>query len=322
MSERNELRIGFLGTPEFAVSCLAAMVDAGKNVACVITAPDKKAGRGRQMQESAVKKYALEKNIPLLQPSNLKDPAFLEELKSYQLDLQVVVAFRMLPEKVWNMPPLGTFNLHASILPKFRGAAPINWAIIQGEKESGVSTFFLKHEIDTGDLLFQESVEIEPDETAGTLHDKLMVRGAELVVKTINAIEADEYKAQPQKELPEHEAHLLKAPKIFRSDCKIDWSLAVEQIDRFVRGLSPYPTAWTEIKSKTDSRTLNLKLYQVKIVDQNSNAKTFLAVEDKALYVYCSKGKIELHELQLEGKKRMLARDLINGFNFEDYEID
>ncbi|MBC7892282.1 MAG: methionyl-tRNA formyltransferase, partial [Sphingobacteriaceae bacterium] len=235
-----------MGTPDFAVASLRHLVEAGCQVVAVITAPDKPAGRGHHLQQSAVKQYAASVGLPVLQPEKLKNAEFLEELQSYHADLQVVVAFRMLPEVVWAMPPLGTFNLHASLLPQYRGAAPINWAIINGETETGVTTFFIRQEIDTGPLLFQETEPIHPDDTAGTLHDRLMQHGAALVLKTVQAIEAGEYPDLPQSEARD----LKKAPKIFKETGEIDWNQPAETVRNFVRGLSPYPAAWTTLSGK------------------------------------------------------------------------
>src|SRR5471030_1888958 len=243
------MRIVFMGTPEFAVASLDALVKAGLEVVGVITAPDKPAGRGQKLSESAVKQYAVANGLKVLQPEKLKNPEFLEELKSLKADLQVVVAFRMLPEVVWNMPPRGTLNLHASLLPQYRGAAPINWAIINGEKESGVTTFFLKHEIDTGDILFTEKVTLNGHETAGELHDRLMNKGAGLLVKTVKGVESGRYSEHPQSQLIEG-AELKHAPKIFKEDCLIDWNNTAENIYNKIRGLSPSPTAYTVFNDK------------------------------------------------------------------------
>ncbi|WP_395802765.1 methionyl-tRNA formyltransferase, partial [Daejeonella sp.] len=235
------MKIVFMGTPDFAVASLNALLEAGFDVVGVITAPDKPSGRGQKINESAVKQFAQEKGLKILQPVKLKDPEFINELRSLQADLQVVVAFRMLPEMVWNMPPKGTINLHGSLLPQYRGAAPINWAIINGEKESGVTTFLLKQEIDTGDILFAESVKIEEQDSAGDLHDKLMTIGADLLVKTVKSIESGDYKEIPQDKMSEKE--LKSAPKIYKEDCLINWNQEVRTVQNHIRGLSPYPTA-------------------------------------------------------------------------------
>ncbi|MCZ4222102.1 methionyl-tRNA formyltransferase [Pedobacter rhodius] len=299
------MKIVFMGTPDFAVASLDALVKADFDIVAVITAPDKPAGRGQKLNESAVKKYALEKGIPVLQPEKLKNPGFLEELKSYQADLQVVVAFRMLPEVVWNMPPKGTINLHGSLLPQYRGAAPINHAIINGEKESGVTTFFLTHEIDTGNIILSDSTPITNDETAGELHDKLMIIGANLLVKTVTAIAEGNFTEQPQ---PQSEV-LRHAPKIFKDDCKIDWNNPAQQVHNLIRGLSPYPTAFTLLNDKT------LKIFKAEIEDKEpgiaaggflTDGKTFLKFATKD-------GFIKLLDIQYEGKKRMLVEDFLRG---------
>lgn len=312
-----QLKIIFIGTPDFAVESLDSLIKAEKNVVAVITAPDRKAGRGQKINESAVKKYAVAHQIPTLQPTNLKDEDFLAQLASYQADLQIVVAFRMLPEAVWDMPPLGTFNLHASLLPNYRGAAPINWAIINGENKTGVSTFFLKHKIDTGDIIFQEEVQIQPDDTAGSLHDKLMLVGGKLVVKTVESIEANDYSLMSQSNLATKEA-----PKIFKEDCKIDWNQSVIEIDRFVRGMSPYPTAWSIIRANNTGKELNLKLYKVSISNEKFelDAGEIIVIEGR-LIVGCGDGSLEVLELQLEGKKRMKSKDLLNGFPIHEYQM-
>ena len=294
-----------MGTPDFAVASLDALVRANFDVVAVVTAPDKPAGRGQKLNESAVKKYAVEKGIPVLQPEKLKNPEFIEELRSYQADLQVVVAFRMLPEIVWNMPAKGTINLHGSLLPQYRGAAPINHAIINGEKESGVTTFFLKQEIDTGDIILSDSVPIADDETAGELHDKLMVVGANLLVKTLRAIEANNITEQPQ---PQN-ADLKHAPKIFKEDCKIDWNSPAQSIHNLIRGLSPYPTAFTVLNEK------NLKVFKAEIEDKEPGivAGGFLTDGKTYLKFAAKDGFIKLLDIQYEGKKRMLIEDFLRG---------
>ena len=299
------MRILFLGTPEFAVESLRALVENGCNVVAVVTAPDKPAGRGQHMQQSPVKQYAVSAGIPVLQPEKLKNPAFLEELKSYRADLQVIVAFRMLPEVVWNMPPLGTFNLHASLLPQYRGAAPINWAVINGEKKTGVTTFFLQHEIDTGPLIFQEEEPIGPDDTVGTLYERLMHRGAALVVKTVRAIEAGNYPQIPQDESRE----LKAAPKIFRETCEINWNRPTEAVRDHIRGLSPYPAAWTTLLGKT------CKVYRAERVESSEEAAPGNYTTDHKTYLRfrCADGWLSLTELQLEGKKRMGIEELLRG---------
>ncbi len=296
-----------MGTPDFAVASLRALLDADFDIVGVITAPDKPAGRGQKISESAVKRFAVEKGLKVLQPVKLKDPDFLNELKSLNADIQVVVAFRMLPELVWNMPPKGTINLHASLLPQYRGAAPINWAIINGEKRSGVSTFFLKQEIDTGDLLFAEEVDIEDDDTAGDLHDKLMEIGAGLLVKTLKAIEAGKYTEIPQHTLQENE--LKKAPKIFREDCEINWDRPVKEVFNLIRGLSPYPAAFSHLQDKT------LKIYRAIAEEKLITGKPGEIFTDNKTYLKfaCRDGLISVFELQLEGKKRMKVDEFLRG---------
>jgi len=299
------MKIVFMGTPEFAVASLDALVNANFNVVAVVTAPDKPAGRGQKLNESAVKKYAVEKGIPVLQPEKLKQPEFIEQLRSYQADLQVVVAFRMLPEVVWNMPPKGTINLHGSLLPQYRGAAPINHAIINGEKESGVTTFFLKHEIDTGDIILSDSVAIADNETAGELHDKLMEIGAQLIVKTLKAIEAGEVSEQPQPQSDE----LKHAPKIFKDDCKINWNCPSQTVHNLIRGLSPYPTAFTTLNDK------KFKVFKAEIEDKEpAIAAGGFLTDGKTYLKFATKdGFIKLLDVQYEGKKRMSIEDFLRG---------
>lgn len=303
---RKDLRIIFMGTPDFAVPSLDILVQHNYNVVAVITAPDKPAGRGLQIQQSPVKKYALEQGIPVLQPEKLKDPMFLEELEFLKPDLQVVVAFRMLPEKVWALPGEGTLNLHGSLLPDYRGAAPINWAVINGEKETGVTTFFLKHEIDTGDIIFQEKIEIGKDETAGELHDRMMEVGAGLVLKTVNAIAEGNVKTHPQPETKRPKP----APKIFKENCRMEWHEPLGELHNFVRGLSPYPGAWTLLDNK------NFKIYRTNKVDAVQHAPIGKILTDgkKFLKVACEGGFLELLEVQLEGKKKMNIEDFLRGY--------
>jgi len=306
-----DLRIVFMGTPDFAVASLDILVQHGYNIVGVITAPDKPAGRGLQVQESAVKKYAVSKGLLVLQPEKLKNPEFLAELKALKADLQVVVAFRMLPEAVWNMPPMGTINVHASLLPNYRGAAPINWAIINGEKASGVTTFKLQHAIDTGDILFSESVNIGDDETAGELHDKLMQTGAGLLLKTVQAIAQNQVQEIPQAHLPE--ADVKHAPKIFKENCQINWQQPLDNIYNLVRGLSPYPTAWTLLKGKT------LKIF--KAVKEHTTPKVApgeISTDHKTyLKLAATDGYLVLQEIQLEGKKKMDIEAFLRGYRFE-----
>lgn len=298
-----------MGTPDFAVASLDALIKAGFDVVGVVTAPDKPAGRGQKINESAVKKYALVNNLNILQPVKLKDEVFLDELKSLKADLQVVVAFRMLPEVVWNMPPKGTINLHASLLPQYRGAAPINWAILNGEKESGVTTFFLKHEIDTGDIILAEKVTISNEMTAGELHDQLMVIGADLLVKTVKSIQDDTYKEKPQDSFDE--TVLKHAPKIFKNDCEINWQQTTSQIHNHIRGLSPYPTAFTHINGKM------LKIFRAstEISKHQITPGSFLTDNKNYLKFATADGFISLQEIQLEGKKRMQTEEFLRGVN-------
>lgn len=305
-----DLKIVFMGTPEFAVASLDALVTAGFNIVGVVTAPDKPAGRGMKLNESAVKKYTVEKSLKILQPEKLKNPEFLEELRSLRADVNVVVAFRMLPEVVWNMPPLGTINVHASLLPQYRGAAPINWAIINGEKETGVTTFKLQHEIDTGNILLQEKIKIGDDETAGELHDRMKIIGAELLVKTIRGLADGTIKEQRQ-ETEDSSAEVIKhAPKIFTETCKIDWSKTVDEIYNQIRGLSPYPCAFTYLNNKMLKVYRAEKEIEVNAFDNGSvhtDGKTFLKFA-------CSNGFIHVTDIQLEGKKRMNVEDFLRGW--------
>ncbi len=301
------LRIIYMGTPEFAVPALEKLVAAGWNVIAVITAPDKPQGRGQKLVGSPVKEAAERLEIPVLQPTNLKDPGFQQELKELAADLQIVVAFRMLPEAVWDMPPLGTFNLHASLLPNFRGAAPINWVLIQGEQETGVTTFFLQHEIDTGNILFQEKVAILPEDNLGSLYEKLMGLGADLVLQTVAAIAAKDIHPLPQDEA----LAIHKAPKIFKETGKIDWTASATSIHNLIRGLSPYPGAWTELQGKTckifTSTTLEGKLSGKAPGEWTSDFKTYL-------HFQCGQGILVVQELQVEGKKRMKVDELLRGW--------
>ncbi len=293
-----------MGTPEFAVPSLEILVRGGTNVVAVITAPDKPKGRGKKIGTSPVKDFAVDHNIPVLQPTNLKSEAFQQELASYEADLQVVVAFRMLPEAVWSMPALGTFNLHASLLPQYRGAAPINWAIINGEKETGATTFFLKHEIDTGNIIFQEKEPIYEDDNVGTLYERLMNKGAQLVLKTVCAIEENNYPQLPQNTKPP----LKSAPKIFPETCKIEWTKDARQLRDFVRGLSPYPGAWTIHNDK------KIKIYQVEVVeDVVAGEVGELRQVGQNILVSTKGGVLEVKELQAEGKRRMKTEDFLRG---------
>jgi methionyl-tRNA formyltransferase len=297
-----------MGTPEFAVASLDALIEAGCNVVGVVTAPDKPSGRGQRISESAVKQYAAEHHIKVLQPEKLKNEQFLEELGSLNADLQVVVAFRMLPEVVWNMPPKGTINLHASLLPQYRGAAPINWVLINGERESGVTTFFLKHDIDTGNILFTEKVTLTGQETAGELHDRLMNKGAGLLVKTVKAVESGRYTENPQEHLAEG-TELKHAPKIFKEDCNIDWDQPAEKIYNLVRGLSPYPTAFTVLQDKI------LKIFRAEyeLTKTGEEPGEFFSDNKTFLKAAAKDGFVSFKEVQMEGKKRMGIEEFLRG---------
>ena len=315
---KESLKIVFFGTPDFAVESLRRLVEGGYNIVGVVTMPDKEAGRGHKLLQSPVKQYALQHGLRLLQPERLKNPQFVEELRSLQADLQIVIAFRMLPEVVWNMPPLGTFNLHASLLPKYRGAAPINWAVINGETETGVTTFFLKHEIDTGDIIQQRKTDIADNDNVGTIHDKLMMMGADMVIETVDAIIAGTIKPIPQEELCNAGAEATPAPKIFKETCKINWNCHTRQVHNLVRGLSPYPAAWTEITDATDT-THTAKIFETTITDipmQGRKPGEIWAVNSH-LYATCADGVIEINQLQIAGKKRMPAADFLRGFHLK-----
>ena len=305
------LRIIYMGTPDFAVEPLKTLVEAGKDVVAVVTMPDKPAGRGHKLQFSPVKEYALKAGIPVLQPENLKSPDFLQELASFNADLQIVVAFRMLPEAVWSMPKYGTFNLHASLLPRYRGAAPINWAVINGDKETGITTFFLKHEIDTGNIILQEKVAIDEEDNAGDVHDKLMYLGADLVLKTLKMIEEDNVITRPQ-----DDAQASPAPKIFKDTAKLDFDKCAADIRNLVRGMAPYPAAWFNIKLQDGNESM-MKIFKVSTEEKNHNYSvgTILTDGKKMLKIACKDGFINLLEVQMAGKKRMAAEDLMRGTN-------
>ncbi len=310
------MRIIFMGTPEFAVATLQMLVENNCNVVAVVTAADKPSGRGLQVHTSAVKDYAVSKSIAVLQPTNLKSPDFLEELRSYQADLQIVVAFRMLPESVWAMPKLGTFNLHASLLPQYRGAAPINWAIINGETETGVTTFFLTHDIDTGDVILQEKVAIQPTDTVGVLYEKLMNIGAKLALKTVNLIRQvyenanSTYVLQKQAQMSEVTREIKHAPKIFKETCQIDFNKTSAQVYNFIRGLSPYPAAWTLLQTKV------LKIYDAEILlEQHKETYGIVTSDGKTYLRFATQdGWLVANEIQLEGKKRMNIVDFLRGY--------
>ena len=307
--DKNDIRIVSMGTPDFAVESLRALVEGGYNVVAVVTMPDKPAGRGHQLQYSAVKQYALSAGLPILQPERLKDENFLAELKSYSADLQIVVAFRMLPEVVWNMPRLGTFNLHASLLPQYRGAAPINWAVMNGDTETGATTFMLQHEIDTGNIILQERIPIADDENVGSVHDRLMVMGAQLVTRTVDTIIEAENRGVELPTIPQDNSlELRPAPKIFKDTCAINFAQTAEQIRNHVRGLSPYPAAW--ISEMPANHPLAEVLRGAKVYKA---AITKHAEQKGHIIVPCADGYIDLLELQLPGKKRMDAAALLNG---------
>lgn len=311
------MRIVFMGTPEFAVPCLDILIKNNYNVVGVVTVPDKPAGRGQQLQESAVKLYAKNNGIKILQPAKLKDPDFINALKQLNADLQIVVAFRMLPEEVWDMPKLGTYNLHASLLPKYRGAAPINWAIINGETETGVTTFKLKHEIDTGSVLYQEKVKINDSTTAGELHNELMRVGAELILKTVKTIESGNYNLKQQ-----DDTGIIHAPKIFKDMCKINWSKPVTEIYNLIRGLSPYPGAFTEFNDAKGQR-FSMKIYFGKVLVQDHKFTNGMLLTDNKtfLHVAAGGGLLEVSELQLQGKKKMSAEEFLRGYKFPEKTI-
>ncbi len=307
---KENMRIVFMGTPDFAVASLRALVEKNHNIVGVITAPDKPAGRGRKIRTSSVKQYALEQGLTLLQPTNLKDPSFLDQLESLEADLQIVVAFRMLPEAVWKMPPLGTFNLHASLLPEYRGAAPINWAIINGETRTGVTTFFINEEIDTGAIIQQKEVEISQNETAGDLHDKLMELGSILVLETVELIAEGSVEPLEQKN-----SRFKPAPKLNKENCRIDWTQPLESVYNQIRGLSPYPAAWTLLstkKGKTECKILGASM----LMGDHDQEPGKITASRKEIRVAVQKGYILVEKLQLSGKRKMDAISFLNGFEF------
>ena len=305
------LRIVFMGTPEFAVASLAALINAGCNIVGVITAPDKQAGRGLQLQQSAVKKYAVENNLNILQPEKLKDPAFIAELKALNADVQTVVAFRMLPEIVWNMPAMGTINVHGSLLPQYRGAAPINWAVINGEKFTGVTTFKLQQEIDTGNILLSEKIAIEENDSAGSVHDKLKEVGAELLVKTIALLADNQLTEIPQENL---NGEIKHAPKLFTETGKIDWTKNADEIYNLIRGLSPYPAAYTTL----DGKTLKIFSAEKHLEISTRVPGTYETDEKTFLHFACNDGYLNITNLQLEGKKKMEIKDFLRGYRFKN----
>jgi len=322
--KKEDLKIVYMGTPDFAVESLRALVEGGYHVVGVVTMPDKPVGRhGSVLQASAVKQYAVSVGLPVLQPEKLKDENFLTELKALQADLQIVVAFRMLPEVVWNMPPMGTFNLHGSLLPQYRGAAPINWAIINGETETGVTTFFLTHEIDTGKIIAQKRIPITESDNAGTVHDELMKIGGQLVVETVDLLLAEKVEGIDQDEFYKTASDLYPAPKIFKETCRIDWNKSIESIYNFVRGLSPYPAAWTELLDASGKGQV-LKVYQTEKHTQSHTLAVGTIRSDKKNYIEVAVpgGFIRLLSVQLAGKKQMSVKEFLNGFKqIEEYTV-
>lgn len=315
---KSDLRIIYMGTPDFAVESLKVLVENGFNVVGVITMPDKPAGRGQKIQFSPVKQYALDNNLRLLQPEKLKNEDFITELTSLKADLQIVVAFRMLPEVVWNMPRLGTFNLHASLLPQYRGAAPINWAVINGDTETGATTFFLTHEIDTGNIILQEKTPISKTDNAGDIHDRLMVLGGQLVKKTVELILEGKAEGKPQ----QHSSELKLAPKIFKETCRINWTKSAQELYNFVRGLSPYPAAWTELISAT-GETIGLKVFETEteLCSHQQTTGKLITDNKKFIKITTQDGYLKLTSIQLAGKKRMKTDELLRGFNIEGFGI-
>ena len=313
--DKDSLRIVYMGTPDFAVESLRCLVEGGYNVVGVITMPDKPAGRGHKIQFSPVKQYAMEHNLPLLQPEKLKDEAFVEALRAWRADLQIVVAFRMLPKVVWDMPRFGTFNLHASLLPQYRGAAPINWAVMNGDTETGITTFFLQHEIDTGEVIQQVRVPIADTDDVGIIHDKLMMLGGQLVLETVDAIINGTVKSIPQEKMAVA-GELRPAPKIFKETCRIDWSQPVKRIYDHVRGLSPYPAAWTELHQPGVEEPLSVKVFQTeKMVKAHQYSPGSIQTDGKTyLHVASPDGWVCIKSLQLPGKKRLLIDELLRGF--------
>lgn len=315
--EKKDLRIVYMGTPDFAVESLKALVEGGYNVVGVITMPDKPAGRGMKLQYSAVKQYALEAGLPLLQPEKLKNEEFLAALKEWNANLQIVVAFRMLPEVVWDMPEYGTFNLHASLLPQYRGAAPINWAVINGDKETGITTFFLEHQIDTGNVIRQEKVTIEETDNAGIVHDKLMHLGAKLVVETVDQVLSGNLKATPQKEMAD-ESSLRPAPKIFKDTCRINWEGSAETIYNFIRGLAPYPAAWTELMDGDKASMLKIYETSKEYIQHDHKPGTLFSDGKTYLKVAVKDGFLSILSLQIAGKRRMEIDEFLRGFRLQN----
>ena len=315
---KEDLKIVFFGTPDFAVESLSRLVDGGYNVVAVVTMPDKPAGRGRQLQQSDVKRYAVEHGLPVLQPMSLKDEAFIEELRSFGAQLFIVIAFRMLPEAVWQMPPLGTFNLHASLLPRYRGAAPINWAVMNGDTETGVTTFFLKHEIDTGDVIQQRSCPIGRHDNVEDVHDRLMVMGADMVLETVDAIINGTVKPIPQDQMLTTGQQPTPAPKIFKDTCRIDWTRPAEELYNHIRGLSPYPAAWTVLKDENGNEVTTIKVYKTgepePFTGNERPVPGAILADRKTLRVACADGWLQVLSLQQSGKKRMDTDAFLRGF--------
>jgi methionyl-tRNA formyltransferase len=320
--DARKLRIVFMGTPEFAAEILKELVAEAFNIVGVVTVPDKPAGRGQKLNESEVKKYAHTQNIKILQPEKLKNEVFIEELKSLKPDLNIVVAFRMLPEIVWNMPKLGTFNLHASLLPQYRGAAPINWAIINGETKTGLTSFLIDKEIDTGKILLKKEIEINLTDNAGDLHDRMIPHGAKLVIDTIETIANDQYKAIPQEKLIANITDLKSAPKIFKNDCRINWQMEGMKIYNFIRGLSPFPAAWTEIKRPEDEKFITLKIFESEWLQNTHNEIVgTIKADKKNLLIAIKDGFISVKNLQLEGKKRLNIEEFLRGFKIQNHSV-
>ena len=316
--KKEDLKIVFFGTPDFAVESLSRLIDGGYNVVAVVTMPDKPAGRGRQLQESDVKRYAVEHGLPVLQPVSLKDEAFIGDLRSFNAQLFIVIAFRMLPEAVWQMPPLGTFNLHASLLPRYRGAAPINWAVMNGDTETGVTTFFLKHEIDTGDVIQQRSCPIGRNENVEDIHDRLMVMGADMVLETVDAIIAGTVKPIPQDQMLMSDQQPTPAPKIFKDTCRIDWARPAEQLYNHIRGLSPHPAAWTTLVDEDGKEPTTLKIYTTSEPEpfdcNKAPAPGTIAADRKTMRIACADGWLQVLSLQQAGKKRMDTDAFLRGY--------
>lgn len=317
--DKKDLKIVFFGTPEFAVASLKALMEGGYNVVAVVTMPDKPAGRGKHMSQSAVKEYALEAGLPVLQPVRLKDEGFVDELRRLDADLFIVIAFRMLPEVVWGMPRLGTFNLHGSLLPRYRGAAPINWAVINGDDHTGVTTFFLSHEIDTGDVIDRIPMPIGADDDAGTVHDRMMMLGAELTVSTVNRILTGNLQATPQSEL-EPDVEPTPAPKIFKDTCHIDWTRPAAHVRNLIRGLAPYPGAWSHLYADGAEQG-TLKIYATALTDRITTKPGCVCVDRSRMYVGCGDLSLEILSVQAQGKKRMSAADFLRGCRLSDIQL-